>query len=176
MLCPSRTIPPTASPLTISFAAASKRTEKHRGEGVMRNAARLFVLLLLASVLSSPRLPLRAQEVQPQIPLDDRIRIAEAFQLGEELQEQVWKGWSEAPFAVLLALAEFLGAPRPRSLSPRSVSRRERTAPSPLDVLDDGPPTKNSTLMFRRSTEAGARLRASSGSSLPHWQHAVKTR
>ena len=82
----------------------------------MRNVARLFLLVLLVSVLGSPRLPLRAQEIQPQIPLDDRIRIAEAFQLGEELQEQVWKGWSEAPFAVLLVTPEYeflIRHPRP---------------------------------------------------------------
>ena len=73
----------------------------------MRNAARVLAFLLLISALNSPHLPASAQEIQPQIPLDDRIRIAEAFRLGEELQEQVWKGWSEAPFAVLLVTQEY---------------------------------------------------------------------
>ena len=82
----------------------------------MRNSAPLFVVALLVSALGSPSVALRAQEIQPQIPLDDRIRIAEAFRLGEELQEQVWKGWSEAPFAVLLVTPEYeflIRHPRP---------------------------------------------------------------
>ena len=32
----------------------------------------------------------------------DRIRIAEAFRLADSLGEQLWPGWSSAPFAVLL--------------------------------------------------------------------------
>ena len=48
-------------------------------------------------------------EVQqpPQIPWRDRIRLAEAFRLGTELQEQVWKGWSRPPFIVLLVTPEY---------------------------------------------------------------------
>jgi len=51
----------------------------------------------------------RAQS-KPQLSQRDRIRLAEAFRLGGELQERVWKGWSAAPFAVLLVTpdAEFL--------------------------------------------------------------------
>ena len=36
----------------------------------------------------------------------DRIRLAEAFRLGEKLSEKVWKDWSKAPFAVLLVTPE----------------------------------------------------------------------
>ncbi len=32
----------------------------------------------------------------------DRTRLAEAFRLGDQLGDQLWPGWSKAPFAVLL--------------------------------------------------------------------------
>lgn len=42
----------------------------------------------------------------PAISETDRIRLAEAFRLGESLQDKVWKNWSKAPFAVLLVTPE----------------------------------------------------------------------
>lgn len=42
----------------------------------------------------------------PSISAIDRTRLAEAFRLGEKLQDKVWKGWSKAPFAVLLVTPE----------------------------------------------------------------------
>lgn len=47
-----------------------------------------------------------AQTPGPQLRKDDRIRMAEAFRMGERLGERVWKGWSKAPFAVLLVTPE----------------------------------------------------------------------
>jgi len=47
------------------------------------------------------------QEAKPQIRQDDRIRMAEAFRMGEKLGDHVWKGWSKAPFAVLLVTPEY---------------------------------------------------------------------
>jgi hypothetical protein len=44
--------------------------------------------------------------VKPQLRIDDRVRIAEAFRMGEKLGDHVWKGWSKAPFAVLLVTPE----------------------------------------------------------------------
>jgi hypothetical protein len=43
----------------------------------------------------------------PSIPDVDRIRIAEAFRLADQLQNLVWKGWSDAPFALLLVTPEY---------------------------------------------------------------------
>lgn len=37
----------------------------------------------------------------PAIEEIDRIRIAEAYRLGEKLQDQLWAGWSTAPFGIL---------------------------------------------------------------------------
>ena len=42
----------------------------------------------------------------PKIPETDRIRLAEAFRLGEELGDALWPKWSQAPFGVLLVTAE----------------------------------------------------------------------
>jgi hypothetical protein len=47
-----------------------------------------------------------ASQPKPGVPQQDRVRLAEAFQKGEKLGEKLWKGWSEAPFAVLLVTPE----------------------------------------------------------------------
>jgi len=46
----------------------------------------------------------------PHISEIDRVRLAEAFRLGDKLQDHVWEGWHKAPFAVLLVTpdCEFL--------------------------------------------------------------------
>ncbi|HYO91346.1 MAG TPA: hypothetical protein VEQ40_06905 [Pyrinomonadaceae bacterium] len=53
---------------------------------------------------------------KPSLPEIDRIRLAEAFRIGERLGNRVWKDWDKAPFAVLLVTPdnEFLVRhPRP---------------------------------------------------------------
>lgn len=42
----------------------------------------------------------------PSIPETDRLRLAEAFRLGDKLAEKVWQDWSKTPFAVLLVTPE----------------------------------------------------------------------
>ncbi|MBA3806068.1 MAG: hypothetical protein H0X14_10200 [Acidobacteria bacterium] len=52
----------------------------------------------------------------PRLSPADRIRLAEAFRIGEKLGDKVWKGWSEAPFAVLLVAPDYeflIRHPRP---------------------------------------------------------------
>ena len=49
---------------------------------------------------------------------DDRLRIAEAFRLGEAIGDSIWPGWTSAPFAVLLVTPErefLVRHPRPSS-------------------------------------------------------------
>ncbi len=46
------------------------------------------------------------EESKPIIRKIDRIRLAEAFQIGESLGNKVWKQWDKAPFAVLLVTPE----------------------------------------------------------------------
>ncbi|HUF11392.1 MAG TPA: hypothetical protein VMO47_18870 [Rhodothermales bacterium] len=69
----------------------------------------VLVFLLVFSAVDS-----KAQ--QPDLPADDRIRLAEAFALARDIQDRVWAGWSDAPFAVLVVTPdqEFLiRHPRP---------------------------------------------------------------
>lgn len=53
---------------------------------------------------------------KPKVPEIDRIRLAEAFRLGESLGDRVWKDWNSAPFALLLVTPEhefLIRHPRP---------------------------------------------------------------
>jgi hypothetical protein len=43
---------------------------------------------------------------KPAIPDIDRIRLAEAFSIGETLGNRVWKDWDKSPFAVMLVTPE----------------------------------------------------------------------
>ncbi len=43
---------------------------------------------------------------KPGVPEVDRIRLTEAFRLGETLGNRVWQDWNKAPFAVLLVTPE----------------------------------------------------------------------
>ena len=45
--------------------------------------------------------PLAAAD-RPAVPEADRVRLAEAFRIRDEVAHRVWKGWERAPFAVLL--------------------------------------------------------------------------
>ena len=68
----------------------------------------VFILLLLADGISAQQ--------KPSLPEIDRIRLAEAFRIGETLGDRVWKDWNKAPFAVLLVTPEnefLIRHPRP---------------------------------------------------------------
>ncbi|HEX7175293.1 MAG TPA: hypothetical protein VF240_08555 [Pyrinomonadaceae bacterium] len=47
-----------------------------------------------------------AAQARPRVREADRVRLAEAFRLGETLGDRIWTGWSKAPFAVLLVTPE----------------------------------------------------------------------
>ena len=49
---------------------------------------------------------IQAQQ-KPEMREMDRVRLAEAFRLGEAAQEQIWPGWSNAPFCVLLVTPDW---------------------------------------------------------------------
>jgi hypothetical protein len=66
-------------------------------------------------VSSLPGMHLFAQE-KPALRDLDRIRLAEAFKIGEKFGDKVWSGWHEAPFAVLLITPDYeflIRHPRP---------------------------------------------------------------
>lgn len=68
----------------------------------------IIMFSLIATNVVSARPLLRnleaesTQDPHPTLPAKDRTRIGEAFRLGDQLGDQVWPGWSKAPFAVLL--------------------------------------------------------------------------
>jgi len=67
-----------------------------------------LILYLSAQVVSARQ--------KPTLPEVDRVRIAEAFRVGRTLGGRVWKGWDNAPFAVLLVTTEYeflIRHPRP---------------------------------------------------------------
>jgi hypothetical protein len=74
------------------------------GNKPLASAVQLIVLIvsLLLATVKTP-----GQAIKPQLRIDDRIRMAEAFRMGEKLGDRIWKGWSKAPFAVLLVTPEY---------------------------------------------------------------------
>ena len=96
----------------------------------------LFVFLLLLTAASSV-----AGQEKIEVPDVDRIRLAEAFRIGESLGNRLWKSWDKAPFAVLLVTPEnefLIRHPRPSkdftligydSLLKSNVYSRKRTQP-----------------------------------------------
>ena len=72
-------------------------------------------ILLLHLIVLVAVIPAVGQE-KPSLREIDRIRLAEAFRLSEKLGDDLWPGWTKAPFAVLLVTPdkEFLiNHPRP---------------------------------------------------------------
>lgn len=104
--------------------------------GLRTNLILLVVLLLSAHAV-------RAQD-KPRVADIDRVRLAEAFRIGEMLGNRIWAGWNKAPFAVLLVTPkhEFLiRHPKPSTdftlinydpLLKSNVYYRKRTQPPNL--------------------------------------------
>lgn len=61
--------------------------------------AKIGLLLFMALLLFAPFVC--AQE-NPRVTDIDRVRLAEAFRIGDTLGNQIWSGWNKAPFSVLL--------------------------------------------------------------------------
>jgi hypothetical protein len=61
--------------------------------------SKIFLLLFTALLLFAPLV--RAQD-KPRVTDIDRVRLAEAFRIGDTLGNQLWSGWNKAPFSVLL--------------------------------------------------------------------------
>ena len=50
--------------------------------------------------------PLVCAQEKPRLENIDRVRLAEAFRISDQLGNRLWPGWSKAPLAVLLVTAE----------------------------------------------------------------------
>jgi hypothetical protein len=86
----------------------SARIPASANESAMNHQSRLaFALLLLSACVVASRFAVDAQAQTPQIPIIDRVRLAEAFRLSDQLSETVWPGWRKAPFAVLLLTGDY---------------------------------------------------------------------
>ena len=97
----------------------------------------------------------------------DRIRLAEAFRIGEALGRRVWKGWDQASFAVLLVTHEhefLIRHPQPSpdftpqgydTLLKSSVYARKRT--QPIDLLATFPAVNGlSTIVIGQAENTAA--------------------
>jgi len=61
----------------------------------------VIFLLVVCSAISA------FGQSKPSITNDDRIRLAETFKLNDFIGDRIWKGWSRAPFAVMLVTPEY---------------------------------------------------------------------
>jgi hypothetical protein len=100
---------------------------------MVRSIHILVVLILLTAI------PGWAQD-KPAIPNVDRIRLAEAFRIGEKLGNRVWSNWDKAPFAVLLITPEH-----------EFLVRHPRPSPDFTFVGDDT--LLKSKMYFRKRTQ-----------------------
>jgi hypothetical protein len=85
-------------------------SKRQAQEAVAFTAVCLLVVTFLPAILQSNN--------QPRLSDSERILVAEAFRMNEMLGDQVWSGWSKAPFAVLLVTPEYeflIRHPRPSS-------------------------------------------------------------
>jgi hypothetical protein len=112
-----------------------------------RGLAAILVTALIAPahVGTAPiAVPRRTSIAADTLPIADRLRLAEAFRLAAALGDTLWRGWSRAPFAVLLVTAErefLMGHPQPTpdfvrtgydSILASDVFVRPRTMPTGL--------------------------------------------
>jgi hypothetical protein len=64
------------------------------------------VTLLISKGRATGTVPLGTTHPEVGLSEIDRVRLAEAFRMGETLGNQLWPGWNKAPFAVLLVTPE----------------------------------------------------------------------
>jgi hypothetical protein len=77
---------------------------------------------------------------QTALPAIDRLRLAEAFRIGDTFGDRVWTDWSKAPFAVLL-------------ITPDSEFLIRHPRPSPEFILAGYDPLLKSNVYYRKRTQ-----------------------
>jgi hypothetical protein len=70
----------------------------------MRQKTTLGAILALTSIIFWG---FQILKPKPDLPQEDRIRIAEAFRLADSVQDKIWKNWSKAPFGLMLITNEY---------------------------------------------------------------------
>lgn len=66
----------------------------------------ILALFVFVAVNLYCNVPVVANDALPQLRLADRVRIAEAFRIADQFQNELWAGWSEVPFTILLVTPE----------------------------------------------------------------------
>ena len=100
---------------------------------LLRHNSVLVLVLLLAPCVAYG-------QGQPQLSNTDRVRLAEAFRLGDKLGNQLWPDWKQAPFAVLL-------------VTPEHEFLIRHPKPSPDFVLVNFDPLLQSKVYYRPRTQ-----------------------
>lgn len=77
---------------------------------------------------------------KPSVAYVDRVRLAEAFRIGETLGNRIWAGWNKAPFAVLL-------------VTPDQEFLIRHPRPSPDFILVGHDPLLKSNVYYRKRTQ-----------------------
>lgn len=81
----------------------SNSTEKVRHAcGLCGRKVSFCLILMLGMLWTSTQLS--AQD--SKLPMEDRIRLSEAFALAQDVGDSVWEAWSEVPFTLLLVTEE----------------------------------------------------------------------
>ena len=113
------------------------RKSARQAERTSKTHLTLIVLVLLSAQMV-------AAQDKPRLPDIDRVRLAEAFRIGETLGNRIWASWNKAPFAVLLVTPEnefLIRHPKPSAdftlilydpLLQSKVYYRQRTQPPNL--------------------------------------------
>ncbi|HEV2826630.1 MAG TPA: hypothetical protein VGW76_03445 [Pyrinomonadaceae bacterium] len=101
----------------------------------MRTKTRLAIITLLLLLA-----PLVSAQNSPRLTDIDRVRLAEAFRLGDMLGNQLWTDWSKAPFAVLL-------------VTPEHEFLIRHPKPSPDFTLVNDDPLLKSKVYYRKRTQ-----------------------
>lgn len=79
----------------------------HFGVSHPKRGMSLKRICLIFWVVSHVVMAHAMSQTPPKLMESDRIRLAEAFRIGEEFGDEVWKGWKSIPFSVLLITEEY---------------------------------------------------------------------
>jgi hypothetical protein len=77
--------------------------------GVDQNVeiAAKYLRFLVFAILFATFPTFACAQTPPRVSETDRIRLREAFRLGDQLEDEVWPGWHKTPFAILLVTSDY---------------------------------------------------------------------
>ena len=75
-------------------------------ERLLRPLFGVLLVVLAAQYARTEVIRESTGQTNPSLSAIDRLRLAETFRLAEMIDDQIWPGWSKAPFAILLVTPE----------------------------------------------------------------------